>query len=323
MLPHVVNNDFREGLLKYNVSRLLCIVASLVVLAGAISGCATGAKAPGAVTDDLGRNVQIDTIPQRIISLSPSNTELVYALGLEDRLVGVTKFDNYPEAAQSKEKIGGYTDIDIEKVVSLKPDLVLASGIQHEAEVIPALEKLKLKVIGLDATTLTGALADVRLLGRITGTSGQAEKLASSLEDRIKAVREKVSGAASTKRPRVLFLVWHDPIWTAGGNTLDNDLLVIAGGTNIAAGLRGYQTISLEQVLAADPEVIIALTGHGDGKDDPFNWAMGEKRLADTSARKASLPRVYQVDADITARSSPRAVDGLEGLARLLHPELY
>lgn len=308
--------------MKSNVSRLLCILASLVMLAGAISGCAAGAKAPGAVTDDLGRNVQIDTIPQRIISLSPSNTELVYALGLEDRLVGVTKFDNYPEAAQSKEKIGGYTDIDIEKVVSLKPDLVLASSI-HEAQVIPALEKLGLKVIGMEATTLAGALADIRLLGRLAGKSSEAEKLASSLEKRVQAVEAKVSKVPASELPRVLFVVWHDPIWTAGGSTLDNDLVTIAGGSNIAAELSGYPTISLEQVLAADPEVIIALTGHGDGKDEPFNWAIGEKRLADTSARKATPSKVYQVDADITARSSPRAVDGLELLARVIHPELY
>ncbi|HLC23902.1 MAG TPA: ABC transporter substrate-binding protein, partial [Dehalococcoidia bacterium] len=235
-------------------------------------GCTAAPKVPGAFTDDMGRSVVIDAVPQRIVSLAPSNTEVLFALGLGDKVVGVDSFSDYPEAAKAIEKVGGFADTDIEKVVSLRPDLVVAANI-HQKQIIPALEKLGIKVVGLDAKDLDGVLADVKLLGDITGESKRAGQLVDTLRKRIKAVSDKTKELSDLQRPRVLFVVWHDPIWAAGKQTLADDMIIKAGGVNIASGLTDYQTISLEKIVESDPQVIVAFGGDPSSMGGPFQWA--------------------------------------------------
>lgn len=275
---------------------------------------------PGTFVDDLGRTVDIEKVPQRIVSLAPSNTEILFALGLEDKLVGVTEFANYPEAAKAKPKIGGFTSVDIERVVSLEPDLVLATNI-HEGTVIPALEEVGLTVLALAPKTLDRVLANIILVGEITGKSQEATRLVTSLEERIKAITDKTKALAEAERPRVLYLTWHDPLWTAGLGTLEDELINKAGGENIAHDLTRYKTIDLETVIHRNPQVIIVITGHGEAKDLPFYYVKSEPRLGATEAVMAG--RVHQIDADIFVRPTPRMVDGLEQLAKFIHPELF
>ncbi len=272
---------------------------------------------PGTFVDDLGRTVNIEKVPQRIISLAPSNTEILFALGLEGKLVGVTEFCNYPEAAKAKPKIGGFATVDIERVVSLEPDLVLATSI-HEGTVIPALEEVGLTVLALAPKTLDGVLANITLVGEITGKSREATRLVASLEKRIKTITNKTEALTEAERPSVLYLTWHDPLWTAGSGTLQDDLINKAGGENIAHELTGHKTIDLETVIARNPQVIIVLTGHGEAKDLPFYYVKNDPILGATEAVMAG--RVYRIDADIFARPTPRMVDGLEQLAGLIHP---
>ena len=273
---------------------------------------------PGTFVDDLGRTVNIEKVPQRIISLAPSNTEILFALGLEGKLVGVTEFCNYPEAAKAKPKIGGFATVDIERVVSLEPDLVLATSI-HEGTVIPALEEVGLTVLALAPKTLDRVLANITLVGEITGKSQEATRLVTSLEERIKTVTDKTRAMA--ERPRILYLTWHDPLWTTGLGTLQDDLINKAGGENIAHDLTGHKTIDLETVIHRNPQVIVVNSGHGEAKDLPFYYVKNEPRLAVTEAVMAG--RVYQIDADIIDRPTPRMVDGLEQLAKFIHPELF
>ncbi|MBI2854017.1 MAG: cobalamin-binding protein [Chloroflexi bacterium] len=306
-----------------NRNLLKSLIALLIMVSPlALGACSAKGRTPGNLTDDFRRTVDISYVPQRIVSLAPSATEMLFSLGLGDRVVGVDKFSDYPAEATAKDKVGGFSEVDIEKVVSLRPDLVVAADI-HKKEVIPALEKLGVKVIGLDAATLDGTLADIKLLGKVAGKEKEAQRLASGLESRIKAVAAKTQALSTSQRPRVLMVIWHDPIWTAGNSTLDNDLITRAGGTNIASDLNKYQTLALEKVIERDPEIVIVVTGHGDEKDTSFLWAKSEPRLANISARRNSPPKVFQANADITTRSTPRAIDGLETLAKLIHPELF
>ncbi|MDI6815095.1 MAG: ABC transporter substrate-binding protein, partial [Dehalococcoidales bacterium] len=238
---------------------------------------------PGSFVDDLGRTVNIEKVPQRIISLAPSNTEILYSLGLEDKLVGVTEYCNYPEAAKAKPKIGGFTTVDIERVVALKPDLILATSI-HKKTVIPALEEVGLTVLALAPETVEGVLDNIILVGKITGKSREANRLVTSLEKRIKTITDKTEALTEAERPRVLYLTWHDPLWTAGSGTLTDDLINKAGGQNIAHDLIGHKTIDLETVIHRNPQVIIAVTGHGGAKDLPFYYVKNEPRLGVTEA---------------------------------------
>lgn len=300
---------------------VLSLLASCASPAEKVAPPANMAAFPLQLTDQIARTVIIEKMPQKIISLAPSNTEIVYALGLEDRLVGVTEYCNYPEAAMSKPKIGGFSTVDIEKVVAIQPDLILAANI-HRDKVIPELERLGLTVITTDPHTIDEVIAAISLVGRATAKEDVSAKLAAEMQQRVAAVTDKIGTLTEAQRPRVLYIVWHNPLMTIGAQTRINELLAKAGGTSISRDLsEDYPTISLEAVIAADPEVIIAGGGHGDGADAPLGYALNESRLATTAARQNS--RVYGIDADLTSRPGPRIVDALEELAKMIHPELF
>jgi iron complex transport system substrate-binding protein len=301
--------------MKLRVLPVALVLLSLALLAGCREQ-----SVQGNYTDDLGRNVQIKGIPTRMISLCPSNTEIVFALGLEDRLIGVTTYCNYPEAAKDKPKVSEYSNVDIEKIVALQPDLILADGIQHEAEIIPAFEKLNIPVLGLAPENLNAILSDIELLGKVSGESTAAEKLVSSLQARIQTIHDKLQKANSTDSPRVFFVTWHDPLWTAGSGTLINDLMTRAGGANIASDLNGHSQINLETVIQRNPQIIFIMAGMGDPKTS-LEYIKSEPRFQATDALKNN--RVFLLDADIFGQATPRAVDGLEQMAKLTHPELF
>jgi iron complex transport system substrate-binding protein len=276
---------------------------------------------PMTITDDLGRKVQIDKLPQRIVSLAPSNTEIVYALGLEDKLVGTTDYDDYPEAAKSKPRVSSYTTPDLEKVVAVQPDLILAESID-EKTALPAMEQLGLTVIVTSATSIDTILNDIKMIGEINGKSQEAAALVDSLNARIQAVVSKTDTLTPEQRPRVLYVIWNDPIWTMGGNTYTDDLISKAGGVNIfSKDFEKSRIVSLESIIEKDPQVIL-VSGMATSKDMIYNGIMKDSRLSGVSA--ISNNRVYKIsDANLTERPGPRIVDGLEEVARLLHPEIF
>lgn len=280
----------------------------------------TPTPTPLALTDQLGRKIALEKVPQRIVSLAPSNTEILFILGLGDRVVGVDEYSDFPPEARTKEKVGGFANPSIEKIIALSPDLVLAASI-HRKTVIPELEKRGIKVLGLAPKNIEEVLDAIKLVGQATGAEEPAARIVSWLRSRIAAVTERTMRLSDEERPRVLFIVWHEPLWTAGSGTFIADLIEKAGGKNIASDVKGYAAIDLETVIARDPEVIIANTGHGKARNLPYRWAQEEPRLAETSARKNN--RVYEIDADLVNRPGPRIVDGLENMARFIHPELF
>ena len=299
------------------MKKLALVFALVIVILPMLAGCQT-APTEGNVTDDLGRSVQIQGIPQRIISLAPSNTEIVYALGLEDRLIGVTTYCNYPAAAQEKPAVSEYSNVDIEKIVALQPDLVLADSI-HKIDVIPALERMNIPVIALVSPTLEKLISNIALVGQICGQDEAAKSLNQSLQDRIETVAGQTRSMPDDEKQRVFFVTWHDPLWTVGSGTMINDLIEKAGGLNIAADLEGNQTLDLETVIQRNPQVIFVLSSMGD-QDTSYNYILNEPRFQATEALKNSL--VFRMDPDIFGRTAPRIVDGLEEMAQDIHPEV-
>jgi len=292
----------------------------LLALALLLCPCCAAQSTPGNIFDGLGRNVTVEKIPQRIISLSPSNTEILFALGLGDKVVGVTEYCNYPQEAATKSKVGGFSTVDIEKVVSLEPDLVLATNI-HSKTVIPALEKLGLTVVALIPTSLSEMLDSITLVGRITGQNKQAAEMVSDLRSRIEVVTDKTQTLSSKQRPRVFYITWHDPLMTAGMGTLADDVIANAGGQNIAYDISGDKTIDLETAIYRDPQVIVASVGMGTGEELPWLYVQTETRLKNTQALLND--RIYKIDGDLIHRPGPRIVDSLEQMAHFIHPELF
>lgn len=276
---------------------------------------------PLTIVDDLGRTVTIERLPQRIVSLAPSNTEILFVVGLEDRLVGTTDYCDYPEAAKTKPRVAGYTAPDMEKLVSMQPDLVLAESI-HEKMVLPSLEKLGLTVVVMSAETIDTVIKDIALIGQINGKSRAASQLINNLTNRIEAVTAKTKDLPAEKRPRVLYICWHDPIWTMGRKTFINDLIWKAGGVNIFANdFEKSRVVSLEAVVAKNPQVII-VSGMATSGNLIYNSIMKEIRLAGIDAIVNN--QVYRIsDANLIERPGPRIVDGLEEVAKFIHPEIF
>ena len=271
------------------------------------------------ITDQLGRTVIFDEIPERIISISPANTEILFALGLGDKVVGVTNYCNYPSEALEKEKVGGFSTPDIEKIISLEPDVIFAAPI-HEAEIIPQLEGLGLTVVALTPATIEETYDAIELAGLVTGTQETAAALVSDMRSSVDVVKGLVANLSDEEKPNVFYIVWHDPLMTAGGDTLSGQLIGLAGGINIFGNLSQYPTVSIESLLFGEPQVIIAGTGHGSGASASLVWAQTEPRLQETEALMEG--RVFEIDGDLTSRFGPRIVDGLYEMFELIHPEL-
>lgn len=296
----------------------------LMLLIIAVGACTPSPQKPASpvieVTDQLGRTVKLDKIPQRIISLAPGNTEILYALGLADRIVAVTDFCDYPPEAKEKPTIGGFSTPNLEEIVNYSPDLILATSM-HQGEIIPSLESRGMTVLALDAKTLDGVLAAITLVGKITAQEKEAAQLLTEMQARIKAVTDKTENLPREQRPRVFYAVWHDPLMTSGLETIHDELIRKAGGLNIAADISGYTAISLEIIIAANPEIMIASAIHGDRGEPTFQFLATEPRLRDTAARKNN--RIYETDGDLVSRDGPRLVEGLELFAEIIHPELF
>jgi len=273
------------------------------------------------VTDDTGKTVALQGIPQRIVSLAPSNTEILYALGLDDRIVGVTDNCDFPSVAADKPKVGGYSTISIEKVIAAEPDLVVAAP-GNTDEVIDHLQTLGMTVVLLDPQTIDDVMREIELLGAVTGEEEQAAACVRELQARIRAVTDKTEVLA--EKSSVAHVVWHDPIWVSGNGTFQNEVITLAGGINAFGTADEWSTVSLEEFIAADPDYILVSSGSGmnrDAYDAIYNYIMSEPRLQKLDAVRNG--HVYVVDADVVSRGGPRIVDALEEVAGYLHPDLF
>ena len=308
---------------------------ALVLVLGFLTGCPTttnngdngngdttpSPEYPMTVTDYAGRQVTIEAEPQRIISLAPGNTEIMFALGLEDRLMGVTTYCDYPAAALDKPKIGSFSTPDMEKVVEIQPDLILAANI-HIAEVVPQLEQLGFTVFVVDPKGVEEIKEAIEVVGRLMSSLDEAYQLIIEMEQRIAAVTDITNNMTAEQKPRVFYIIWHEPLMTVGSNTNIQELIELAGGVSVAAGLgEDYPYMSLEALIIANPQVIIAGSGMGSGVNLPYLFALDEERLAGVEARING--QVYEINTDLVGRSGPRIVDGLEAMARLIHPEIF
>jgi iron complex transport system substrate-binding protein len=265
--------------------------------------------------DALGRKVNIEAPPKRIVSLAPGITETLYALGLDKEIVGVTTFCTYPEAARLKPHIGGFTNISVEKIISLNPDLVIGTADGNRQETVAKLESLGIPVYVTNPKTLAEILAVVLRVGLITGKETVARKLTTDLQNRVKHLTALV---AAQQQLRVFFQVGGEPLITVGRDTLHNQLINLAGGVNIAGREKTlYPRYSMEEVVAQQPEVIL-FSSMKYAEDVTSVWGQWRKWPNIPAVRDN---RLIIIDTDLIDRASPRIVDGLEAMVKAIHPE--
>jgi iron complex transport system substrate-binding protein len=310
-------------MLKKITAFVLAVIFGLSLLISCTNAAQTAAPSTGAIIDQAGRTVMIKMTPQRIVSLAPSNTEILFALGLGDKVVGRTDYCDYPPEAKLIPSIGGFSTPNIEEVVAKSPDLVLAANI-HEAKIVPQLEARGLTVLVLDPKNINDILTAITLVGKVTGKEKEATALTADMQKRIKVITDKTATLTTAQKPPTCFVVWDDPLMIAGTSTFHDELIAKAGGTNIAGALSsktGYPTVSLENFITANPGVIIAGVGMGTGGDKTLQFVKTEPRLKNIDAVKNN--RVYAIDQNMASHSGPRIVDALEMFAKDIHPELF
>jgi iron complex transport system substrate-binding protein len=278
-----------------------------------ITAPASAAAFPTSVTDFQGRSVAIAKRPERIVSIGPSNTEFLFALGAGDRVVGDDDFSDEPAAAKTKEHVGG-VKVSLEKVVSLKPDLIVT--VKFSDGTIEALSQAA-TVLVVDPQSLADVTRTAALLGRAIGADGDG--LARGIQDKLDSVKAKTATAPTLKVFDEEDASDLSKLYTVGPGSFLNDLIALAGGTNIAAAAKSaYPTISSEEVVRADPDVIVL-------DDAAFGTTveMVAKRPGWSAIKAVKDGRVYPLDPNLMSRPGPRVGEAATTLARLVHPELF
>jgi iron complex transport system substrate-binding protein len=292
---------------------------SLILIFLAAAGLLFPLAQPAAkqVTDQSGRQMTVPDNPQRIVSLVPSITEIIFALGQEHRLKGATQFSDFPPEAKQLPRVGSYVRLDLEKIVALKPDLCFATKDGNPKDTVKRLASLGIPVYVVDPRDLNSTIQAILKIGDILNATQRANTIASEMRSRIKRVKSLV--AKSTHRPRVFFQIGISPIVSVGTPTFIHELILVAGGKNVAEGPAPYPRFNREQVLALSPEVLI-ITSMARGASF--------EQIKDEWSRWPSLPavrnnRILLVDSNLFDRPTPRLVDALELLAGLINPELF
>jgi iron complex transport system substrate-binding protein len=264
--------------------------------------------------DALGRSVKLEKDPQRIIPLAPNLTEIVYYLGLGDRVVGVTDFSSYPAAAKEKPRVGPYINLNVEKIISLSPELAIGTRDGNSRADVAFLEQAGIQVFIVDPRSVEGVIDSVVRIGEVCGVAETAAVRAAGLNRRLASVRQAIQ---HLEKPLVFLQINSAPIMTVNGTTVHDNLIRLAGGINMAADARTmYPRISVEEVVKKAPDVIIISSMQRGARFEEVR----KQWMQWTSIPAVKNNRVYLIDSDLIDRPSPRIVDGLEALARMIHP---
>jgi len=272
----------------------------------------TAASFPVTITDDASRTVEIPAKPERIVSLAPANTEMLFALGAGDRVVGVTSYDDYPAEVVEIEKVGDFTGPNLEAVAAADPDLVVVTG-GVQADMIAKLEQLGATVISIDPQNFAMLYEDIAELGQATGETEAAARVVAEMKD---AVAEVEAAVAGEDKVTTFVEIGQNPLYTVGTGTLIDEMVVAAGGVN-AVEEPGFVPYSTEQLVKADPEVYMATRG---SMSDPSAL---KERAGFESLTAVKNERVYVLEDNLVSRPGPRAVLGLEQIAKALHPDAF
>lgn len=270
---------------------------------------------PLEITDDFGNTVLFEEKPETFVSLAPNNTEILFALGLGDNVVGVTSFCDYPEEALDKEKIGDFNGINLEKIIELNPDLVLNYG-PGDPEENKRLKEAGIPMLAFLPESIDAVINTINTIGQATDTMEQSKDLTNNMMEKEKEILDIVKNGENKK---VFYEIWHDPLMAAGPGSFMDELISMAGGTNIAEDAEGdYVQYDLEQLVERNPEVYLT---SADMPDKTPEAMMARPGFENIEAMKTG--NVYVLDANITSRSGPRIVQALELVAKAIHPELF
>jgi iron complex transport system substrate-binding protein len=295
-----------------------CAILTICLLF--IHTIATPAGQDLTIKDDLGYTHVLGVPPQRIISLAPNVTEILFALGLEKRIIGVTRYCNYPKQAQTKNHIGGMVDLNLEKIIDLQPDLIIAFR-GNPLRLVLRLKDLKLPVFVLEeGTTLESVFFLIKRIGLVTRREKEAGDLVDRLQGNLKRMETSLKNAET--RPKVFINLHGKGLWTCGKSSFLNDLVLKAKGVNIAGGVsRTWFSYNREELIHQNPDYIVVITKSNEDFLGAKKWFSKEAHLETIPA--VQKENIYYLNEDLVTRPGPRIFDALDRLARILHPASF
>ncbi len=267
--------------------------------------------------DEVGREVSFPFPPKRVVSLAPNITEILFGLGLDEEIVGVSVHCNFPEKAKGRARVGSYISLDFEKITSLKPDLIIATGSGNTRDMVDRLEKLGFTAYVIYPKNFSGILKSIGHLGQVVSREKEARGIVEGMRKRSQRLIGLTQGLP---KPKVFIQIGDAPMVTVGKGSFADDLIRLAGGENIAGKEKEvYPRIGIEEILKRSPDVIVisSMNPRGNYQKILQEWS----RWRSISAVKNG--RLHLIDSDLLDRPSPRIIDGLEELARILHPERF
>ncbi|MAF10889.1 cobalamin-binding protein [Candidatus Poribacteria bacterium] len=300
--------------MKFIFRAALCLLLSHVG-AGAASA-ESAVSYPLSIEDDMGRVVSFPASPARVVSVGPSTTEMLFAIGVADRLVGIDRFSNYPPETEDVEKVGGLVDPSIERIVGLRPDVVFMRdlSVQH----VERLDALGLRTVVVGSRDVAGVYGSLKLLGWIMDAREEAEAVAAVMRDRLARIARVVEDVPVESRPSVFYELGHEPLYTAGPGSFVHEAIALAGGVNAAADVpSAWSSFSVESLLSRDPDIILVTV------EESLDAIREGRRAGWRALRAVKTGRVYLIDGDAMNRPGPRLADAVDSLARLLYPDLF
>jgi len=287
---------------------------AMTFLLTSIIGMSVSYAATLTLKDEVGREVKLPFPPKRIVSLAPNITEILFGLGLDEEVVGVSIHCNYPEKAKSKVRVGSYISIDFERVISLKPDLIIATGAGNTKEMVERLERLGFRTFVIFPKRFDDVLRSIDHLGQVVAREKEASLIIQSMKERKERVLERTKGQVC---PKVFLQIGESPIITVGKGSFGDDLIRLAGGENIAGNDREmYPRLGMEEILKRSPEVILVSSMNPKGDYERILREWGRWKMIPA----VKNGRVHLIDSDLIDRPAPRIISGLEEMARWIHP---
>jgi iron complex transport system substrate-binding protein len=313
--------------------KILTISIILMLIIALLAGCTVGENKvenndnlnsqtgeiennyPIKIVDQFDNNIIIEKKPEKIISLAPSHTEILFSLGLEDKIIGVTSFCDYPEEAKAKEKIGNFTTINLERIIELEPDMVIQYGPGDESS-NARLKEAGINILSYEPETMDEVIELIRTIGKITDTVDKAEIIIKDIICRKEKIIEKVKDAEKIK---VFYEIWYAPLIAAGAGSFMDELISLAGGDNIAKDIKEqYPQFDLEKLIELNPEVYLTAKDMEEKTIESIKLRPGYENIA-----AIKNDRIYLLEPNIVSRPGPRIIDALEIVAKSIHPELF
>lgn len=309
--------------------RKLSLLLSIILILGTLFGCTPNkenvegdketqvqtSNYPVDIEDDFGNKVTIEKAPEKIVSLAPSHTEILFSLGLGDKVVGVTSLCDYPEEANSKEKIGDYNTVNLERIIELNPDLVLVYGSGDE-DTNNRLKEVGINILAFMPESIDQVIATIEKIGLATGNTDESKKLLDEMLEKKNMIVDKVK---EQEKVKVFYEIWHEPLMAAGPGSFMDELITLSSGDNIAKDAEGaYVEFDLEKLVERNPQVYLTSNDLPEKTVESISSRPGYESISAIQDGK-----IYLLDGNIVSRPGPRIVEALEIVAKSIHPEIF